>query len=210
MTTNPKWPEIQSQLLAGQNCTDVPALVFMREKFGDLLYKICVTEFQKRGLPHAYLVVKLQHELPLTQLGGSICAELPDPEEDPALHAAICRFHMHSQNHFCGRAAIEDPTELALISWPVKPSHHWLDASSIRSAIFISMKNYSEILFQDFNVRDAATKSKHQQRIVSTFINMNFFLPAQTNFAASFNLFSTMTIAHYGDGYSTLNIVWIN
>ncbi|KAJ6038801.1 hypothetical protein N7460_007518 [Penicillium canescens] len=112
MTTNPNWPEIQSQLLAGQHFTDIPAVVcrafhgrlcglkaFMREKFGGLLYEICVTEFQKRGLPHAHLVVKLQHELPLSQLDGFICAELPDPDEDPALHAAIGRFHMHSQNH---------------------------------------------------------------------------------------------------------------
>ncbi|KAJ6041223.1 uncharacterized protein N7446_010881 [Penicillium canescens] len=112
MTTNPNWPEIQSQLLPGQHFTDIPAVVcrafhgrlcglkaFMREKFGGLLYEICVTEFQKRGLPHAHLVVKLQHELPLSQLDGFICAELPDPDEDPALHAAIGRFHMHSQNH---------------------------------------------------------------------------------------------------------------
>jgi hypothetical protein len=112
MTTNPNWPEIQSQLLAGQHFTDIPAVVcrafhgrlcglkaFIREKFGGLLYEICVTEFQKRGLPHAHLVVKLQHELPLAQLDGFICAELPDPEEDPTLHTAVCRFHMHSQNH---------------------------------------------------------------------------------------------------------------
>jgi hypothetical protein len=112
MTTNPNWPEIQSQLLPGQHFTDIPAVVcrafhgrlcelkaFVRKKFGGLLYEICVTEFQKRGLPHAHLVVKLQHELPLTQLDGFVCAELPDPDEDPVLHAAIGRFHMHSQNH---------------------------------------------------------------------------------------------------------------
>ncbi|KAJ6019739.1 hypothetical protein N7499_003178 [Penicillium canescens] len=75
MTTNPNWPEIQSQLLPGQHFTDI----LRWEKFGGLLYEICVTEFQKRD--------------------GFICAELPDPDEDPALHAAIGRFHMHSQNH---------------------------------------------------------------------------------------------------------------
>ncbi|KAF3405665.1 ATP-dependent DNA helicase PIF1 [Penicillium rolfsii] len=112
MTTNPNWPEIQSQLLPGQHYTEIPAVVcrafhgrlwglkaFLRRRFGGLLYEICVTEFQKRGLPHAHLVIKLQHELPLSQLDGFICAELPDPDEDPALHAAIGRFHMHSQNH---------------------------------------------------------------------------------------------------------------
>lgn len=51
----------------------------MRRRFGGLIYEISVVEFQKRGLPHAYIVVKVRHEALLSALDDFICAELPDP-----------------------------------------------------------------------------------------------------------------------------------
>lgn len=112
MTTNPQWPEIQSQLLQGQDVTDIPAVVcrvfsrrllalkaFLRSNFSRILYEISVTEFQKRGLPHAHVIIKVSHEPPLSILHTIISAELPDPVEKPGLYAAIKRFHMHSRDH---------------------------------------------------------------------------------------------------------------
>jgi hypothetical protein len=72
MTTNPKWPEIVSQLRPGQTALDIPVVVcrafrgrlaalekFLHWRFGRVIYQIKVVEFQKRGLPHAHLVVKV-------------------------------------------------------------------------------------------------------------------------------------------------------
>ncbi|KAK2005192.1 hypothetical protein LZ32DRAFT_517403, partial [Colletotrichum eremochloae] len=70
MTTNPGWPEIVTSLKAGQHLTDIPTVVcrafhirlqhlksFIKTQFGRLLYIITVVEFQKRGLPHAYMLI---------------------------------------------------------------------------------------------------------------------------------------------------------
>jgi hypothetical protein len=67
MTTNPKWPEIVSQLRPGQTASDIPVIVcrafrnrlaalykFLHSRFGRVVYLITVVEFQKRGLPHAH------------------------------------------------------------------------------------------------------------------------------------------------------------
>jgi hypothetical protein len=72
MTTNPKWPEIVSQLKLGQTASDIPVVVcrafqarlaalerFLHSRFGRVVYLIKVVEFQKRGLPHAHLLVKV-------------------------------------------------------------------------------------------------------------------------------------------------------
>ncbi len=58
MTTNPKWPEIVSQLRAGQTASDIPIIVcrafwnhlaalckFLYSYFGYVIYRITVIEF---------------------------------------------------------------------------------------------------------------------------------------------------------------------
>ena len=72
ITTNPNWPEIKSKLAPGQTASDIPVVVCrsfkarlemaikaMRKHFGTIVYFIRVIEFQKRGLPHAHLVIKV-------------------------------------------------------------------------------------------------------------------------------------------------------
>jgi hypothetical protein len=112
MATNSRWPEIQSQLLLGQDINGIPVVVcrtfhalfpalksFLRTKFGGLAYEISVIEFQKRGLPHAHIAVKFKHELPLSAIDSLISAELPDPKENSELYTQVLTFHMHSQDH---------------------------------------------------------------------------------------------------------------
>ena len=76
MTCNTNWPEIQSQLRHGQDFTDIPVVVvrvFKRKitlleqalktmfpHAGGLLYCIHSIEFQKRGLPHAHILLKFR------------------------------------------------------------------------------------------------------------------------------------------------------
>ena len=78
VTTNPKWPEIADRLLPGQTALDNPALIsrvfhvrllnlmrFMRTHFRQIVYYVRVTEFQKRGLPHAHILLKVGCRLPV-------------------------------------------------------------------------------------------------------------------------------------------------
>ena len=74
MTCNPNWPEIKNNLLPGQtpeNRPDLVARVFQSRKkqfihdlikgeiFGTPVAHLWVIEFQKRGLPHAHILIIL-------------------------------------------------------------------------------------------------------------------------------------------------------
>ena len=74
MTANPNWPEIQNALLYNQTASDCPDLVvqvfyaklqsLMKEikkgVLGNIAAYLYTIEFQKRGLPHAYIIIFLQ------------------------------------------------------------------------------------------------------------------------------------------------------
>ena len=99
MTCNPKWPEITEHLKNGQSAQDRPDLVgrvFKQKKdqlmhdivVGEVLGKVAahmhVIEFQKRGLPHAHILIILADRPPLTAeyVNSIVSAELPpDPAE---------------------------------------------------------------------------------------------------------------------------------
>ena len=76
-TCNPKWPEITKELLPHQTAADRPDLtsrvfhIKLQELLKDLCTKQClgkviayvyVVEFQKRGLPHAHILLILAPE----------------------------------------------------------------------------------------------------------------------------------------------------
>jgi Helitron helicase-like domain at N-terminus len=71
-TANPKWKEIQSELLQGQQASDRPDLVtrvfhakikklidliFKEKIFGNAVARVYTIEFQKRSLPHMHIVI---------------------------------------------------------------------------------------------------------------------------------------------------------
>lgn len=73
-TCNPKWPEINNELLKGQEPNDRPDLIarvfkiklkellddLLKNKiFGHAIAHVYVVEFQKRGLPHAHILLIL-------------------------------------------------------------------------------------------------------------------------------------------------------
>ena len=112
MTSNPKWPEIAERLRPGQHFTDIPSVVcrafhvrlqylkaFLTRHFGEVVYMVTVVEFQKRGLPHAHILVKVSPEPPLHVLDSILSAELPAERDNPRLRAAILETNMHSRNH---------------------------------------------------------------------------------------------------------------
>ncbi|PNY08607.1 ATP-dependent DNA helicase PIF1 [Trifolium pratense] len=120
VTCNPKWEEIQRHLTKTGNYApyrpDISCRVFriklakmMKDFrkghfFGRVIASLYFIEFQKRGLPHAHILLWLD---PRDKLGSPsaidsvICAELPDEQLFPKLFANVTEFMMHGP---CGKA----------------------------------------------------------------------------------------------------------
>ncbi|WOH01414.1 hypothetical protein DCAR_0520798 [Daucus carota subsp. sativus] len=119
MTTNTKWPEIQEMMknLPGVNVADAPDVVarvfklkldqlmeLIKKKhfFGRLMH---VIEFQKRGLPHAHMLIWLDdRDKPKTaeQIDKLVSAEIPDEHEDSIGYNAVKNYMIHGP---CGKDA---------------------------------------------------------------------------------------------------------
>lgn len=108
-----QWPEITEALLPGQRASDRPDLcarvfklkldkltkdIYQEQILGRVIGHVHVIEFQKRGLPHAHMLIILAEEdKPRTadDLDELISAELPDPVTEPELYAIVSRCMMH-------------------------------------------------------------------------------------------------------------------
>ena len=112
-TCNPKWPEfahLKDVVFHPDEVCDVfrikvrQLLADIKEKqmFGRVSAYVAVIEYQKRGLPHAHILVILDPEDKLhspEQVDKIISAELPDPETEPELHELVKTHMLHRQ---CG------------------------------------------------------------------------------------------------------------
>ena len=112
-TCNPKSREIVENLLPGQKASDRPDLVsrvfkqklselktdlFKRDLLGKVVAHIHVIEFQKRGLPHAHMLIWLHSDDKLRtadEVDRLICAELPDPVSEPVLYEIVKSTMIH-------------------------------------------------------------------------------------------------------------------
>ncbi|XP_050552549.1 uncharacterized protein LOC118277408 [Spodoptera frugiperda] len=109
-TCNPKWPEIVSLLLPGQNSIhrhDVTARVFKQKLksligfitklhvFGRTRCWLYSVEWQKRGLPHAHILVWLIDKIRPEEIDSIISAELPDPSTDQLLFDIVTANMIH-------------------------------------------------------------------------------------------------------------------
>ena len=112
-TCNPQWKEIKNALLPDQTTSDRPNLtskVFYQKfkdmmhlilkgaVFGDVVGHVSVIEFQKRGLPHAHILLILasQHKPnELCDYDKLVCAEFPDKQLFPNLYDVICHCNVH-------------------------------------------------------------------------------------------------------------------
>jgi Helitron helicase-like domain at N-terminus len=126
MTANPQWPEIQNALLPGQTASDRPELVarvfhqklkemikdiWVNGIFGRAIARVHTIEFQKRGLPHAHILIWLAPEdKPNTEAAVDkiVCAEIPDPAQFPHLHRVVTTSMLH------GPCGAEDPNAVCM------------------------------------------------------------------------------------------------
>ncbi|KAI7962283.1 hypothetical protein MJO28_000377, partial [Puccinia striiformis f. sp. tritici] len=113
VTCNPEWTEIRNNLLPEQSAQDRPDMV--TRVFNARLKKICdelykdgiygktvgrthVIEFQKRGLPHAHILVILESRyIPRTteDIDQIVRAEIPNQTTEPYLYQAVSRHMIH-------------------------------------------------------------------------------------------------------------------
>uniref|UniRef100_A0A914YYL5 ATP-dependent DNA helicase n=1 Tax=Panagrolaimus superbus TaxID=310955 RepID=A0A914YYL5_9BILA len=123
MTCNPNWKEILENLLEGQTPADRPDLVarvFKQKKdylinliskegyFGKCKAYVYTIEFQKRGLPHAHILVTLEGDYKMRTaevINRYISAQLPDPELYPRLHELVVKHMIHGP---CGARCMKD------------------------------------------------------------------------------------------------------
>jgi hypothetical protein len=119
MTCNPLWTEIITELLPGQTAQDRPELVarVFKLKLNALLHDLMknnilgrvvayvyVIEFQKRGLPHAHILLILElSDKPLTpaDIDSIVCAEIPSQTAYPELYDTVMSTMLHGP---CGTA----------------------------------------------------------------------------------------------------------
>jgi hypothetical protein len=112
-TCNPMWQEIQEALLPGQKPEDAPHIVarvfhlklkallddlFKHNVLGKVVARVYVIEFQKRGLPHAHILLILDQQSKfrtVDEIDRVVCAEFPDPDIDPELFRIVKTNMLH-------------------------------------------------------------------------------------------------------------------
>lgn len=113
-TCNPSWQEIVQNLEHKQKFEHRPDLVcrvfhtkllelindiYIKQYFGVALNYMYSVEFQKRGLPHAHILLTLRHEDKLNDdqsVDAAIQAAFPNPREEPRLFQLIVRHMIHA------------------------------------------------------------------------------------------------------------------
>ena len=124
-TCNTNWPEIQQSLFPGECAYDRPdicARVFKQKAdmmvkdieengiFGRTVAHVFTIEWQKRkGLPHMHILITLHSDYKIhdpKEIDKFISAEIPDPEENPRLFAAVMKHMIHGP---CGKLYQKSP-----------------------------------------------------------------------------------------------------
>jgi hypothetical protein len=111
-TCNLKWKEITDTLLPWQNAKDRPELVtcvfnlklnaLLKDikdgVLGNVITKIWVIEFQKRGLPHAHILLILDEVSKLRtaeDYNSMVSAEIPNPIHHPEAYETVISCMVH-------------------------------------------------------------------------------------------------------------------
>ncbi|KAF7812042.1 ATP-dependent DNA helicase PIF1 [Senna tora] len=124
-TSNPKWPELcilfESMNYTAQDRPDLLSRVFkiklnalMKDITKEFLFDIYTIEFQKRGIPHAHILIWLNAEHKLTNealIYSVICAKIPGQDSNPRLTSfdedGYCKYRRHDSGHFIEKNEIK-------------------------------------------------------------------------------------------------------
>ncbi|XP_012853624.1 PREDICTED: uncharacterized protein LOC105973150 [Erythranthe guttata] len=125
ITCNPKWPEIQRVLrdtnLRPEDRPDILCRVFKMKLdslisdfkkghiFGRIRSYVCTIEFQKRGLPHAHILLWLHNDDKpkcSEDIDRITCAEIPDKTCDRKMYKLVKKYMIHGP---CGHANMNSP-----------------------------------------------------------------------------------------------------
>jgi hypothetical protein len=124
ITCNPHWPEIVEQLSPNETPNDRPDIIarVFNQKFNLILEELtkkgilgeCTAhmytiEFQKRGLPHAHVILIFApgHKCnSANDINHIVSAELPDENEQPELYSQVVKHNMHGP---CGLSNPNSP-----------------------------------------------------------------------------------------------------
>ncbi|MBW0548783.1 hypothetical protein O181_088498 [Austropuccinia psidii MF-1] len=114
MTANPRWLEINECLVGNQLPSDRPNIIsrVFKMKLDTLIQDLTINkglgtvksyvytiEFQKRGLPHAHIILILaKNSIPDTipQIDTLVCAEIPHPIQEKKLYELVTTKMLHS------------------------------------------------------------------------------------------------------------------
>jgi hypothetical protein len=111
-TCNPKWKEITDAIFSGQTAKDRPKLItcvfnlkldaLLKDikdgVLGNVIAKIWVIEFQKRGLPHAHILFILDETSKLRTAEDydlMVSAEIPGPIRYPEVYETVTSCMVH-------------------------------------------------------------------------------------------------------------------
>lgn len=111
MTCNPNWPEIKNNLFEGQTASDRPDLVarvfnlklkamledILKGKvFGEVVAYVYSIEFQKRGLPHAHILIILKNKIDTpNKIDQYVSAEIPEEAKENGLYNKVMKHMIH-------------------------------------------------------------------------------------------------------------------
>lgn len=124
ITCNPAWPEITNELQKHQTANDRPDLIarvfniklkalindiIKNQIFGRTIAHIYVVEWQKRGLPHAHILIVLCSKDKINtveDIDSLVSAEIPDKNKHPKAYETVSKCMVHGP---CGAAFPKSP-----------------------------------------------------------------------------------------------------